>query len=80
MPETKAEFALNFSLTREQFDMLLLVMGMAVGAAMKNNDVDLALRIFDFANLVNKDNPNWTPYVFFGREKGAAPPHDHLST
>jgi len=56
-----ADDKMTFTLTRDEFEVLLLMMGYATGAAFKENP-RLAHSFLELANRVNKDSPNWKPY------------------
>lgn len=45
--------------TREDYDALLVLLGIAVGALEDPRMRKMALRI---ANSINRGNPRWTPY------------------
>jgi hypothetical protein len=53
----------GFALTQEEFDVLLLALGYATGAAMRDFNSDMACRFMRLANRVNQNNPNWKPYI-----------------
>lgn len=53
---------LNLSLTRNEWDALILMAGMATGAAFKNCTAKLAFSFLAIANKMNEGNPNWVPY------------------
>ena len=52
----------TITLTREQFDILLLMAGYASGAAMQAKDARMAWSFVHLTNVLNKDNPDFTPY------------------
>jgi hypothetical protein len=52
---------LNISLDEDESVLLLMLLGYAVGTALKNRD-PFAMKFVDLANKMNRDNPNWTPY------------------
>jgi hypothetical protein len=60
--DDKDTFYLNLQLTREEFDALILVLGIATGQAFKTGMKKHAYMLLSLANAVNKDNPNWRPY------------------
>jgi hypothetical protein len=49
-------------LTRDEFDVLLIMMGYAAAAAYQQKNTSMAYAFIRIANAVNKDNLNWTPY------------------
>jgi len=51
----------RFELSQDDFDLLLISLGAAVGALMPGNPA-MAVRILELANTINKDNPAWIPY------------------
>lgn len=53
---------LKFTLSRDDFETLLLMAGYAVGAAVKDRERRLAVRFLRLTNTINKDNPNYIPY------------------
>jgi hypothetical protein len=55
---------MNFQLSQEEFDLLLLALGIAIGTCYKDGNRALAHDILRLANAVNKDNPHWKPYTF----------------
>lgn len=52
----------KIALTREEYETLLLAVGYATGAALRDNDRKLMRAFLLLANAVNRDNPNWKPY------------------
>lgn len=50
---------MKFELSREDFELLLLALGIATGAC---REPRLANRLIQLADTINKGNPNWTPY------------------
>jgi hypothetical protein len=52
----------TFTLTREQYDALLIALGMAAATAHSNHYEQLFVRLLRLANEINKNNPNWQPY------------------
>lgn len=53
---------MTIELTQDEFDSLLITLGVAVGTFMKQNDWAQVLRLMRLVNAVNRNNPNWTPY------------------
>jgi len=53
---------MTFELSREDYQTLLLALGMAAGTASREGDDRLFRAFTRLANTVNKDNPDWTPY------------------
>lgn len=49
-------------LTADAFDQLILCMGYAGGAALRDHDRAKFRGFLQLANTVNEGNPNWTPY------------------
>jgi hypothetical protein len=52
----------TFTLTRDQYDQLLIALGMAAGTAHSQNNKHLFMSLLRLANEINKNNPNWQPY------------------
>jgi hypothetical protein len=52
---------MTFELNEEEFDMLLILMGYAIGAALEA-DEKLGYSFVRLANTVCRDRPNFTPY------------------
>jgi hypothetical protein len=53
---------MKIEFSQEDFDLLLLTIGYATGAAMVRGELEQADRFVYLANQVNKNNPNWKPY------------------
>ncbi len=53
---------MTIDLSSEEFDMLLLALGYATGAAHKENEKRLMYSFVRLTNAVNRDNPNYIPY------------------
>lgn len=51
----------TFTLSGEEFDLLLTALGLGAGTAVKSNPV-LYRAIIRLENRVNEGNPHWTPY------------------
>jgi len=51
---------MTLELSAEDHEMLILVLGIALGTTHGNRS--LFLEIIRLANRINKDNPNWRPY------------------
>jgi hypothetical protein len=52
----------TFTLTRDQYETLLLALGTAAGAAHSQKQNELFIAFLRLANEINKNNPNWQPY------------------
>ena len=52
----------KINLTRDEFEALLIMMGMAMGTAVKMGNVSMMVSFLKIANAVNRDNPNWHQY------------------
>lgn len=52
----------SFTLTRQQYETLLLMLGFATGAAHAQNNQSMAGSFLRLANEINKNNPDWTAY------------------
>lgn len=50
------------TMSRDQFGVLLMALGFAIGGAMKQNDTEIASRFVRLSNSLNEGNPNYTPY------------------
>jgi hypothetical protein len=46
-----------------EFQTMVLALGYAAGAAHGREERGLWIEFLRLANLVNRDNPTWTPYV-----------------
>lgn len=49
-------------LTRDEYETLLLMLGFATGAAVKENNNKLAVSFLRLANKINENNPRWIRY------------------
>jgi hypothetical protein len=49
-------------LTRDEFDALLVMSGMALAMALQQGDRAMMASFLKLANAINRDNPNWKPY------------------
>lgn len=49
------------AMSREDYEMLLIVLGYATGGAIKDAWTP-ASRMFELTNRLNSGNPNYTPY------------------
>lgn len=49
-------------LTKDEMDQLTICLGFALGAAVQLGDKRMADSFIRLANIVHRDNPNWTPY------------------
>ncbi len=54
--------AVTITLTADDFDMLLLSLGMAAGVCLRDGRKGLALKVIELSNKVNVNNPRWIPY------------------
>jgi hypothetical protein len=50
------------SLSREDFETLLLALGIATGTCFRDGNDKLGYRIILLTNTINQNNPDWTPY------------------
>lgn len=50
------------TMTREDYQMLLIVLGYATGAAIKEHWTPAHI-MFELTNRLNYGNPNYTPYI-----------------
>lgn len=50
-------------LEENEFEMILLALGYAAGAAMKEKERAMANMFLYAANALNRGNPNWTMYA-----------------
>ena len=55
------EDRVNISLTRDEFEALLIMCGYATAAAMKQ-DTKMGYAFLALVNTINRDNPKWIPY------------------
>ena len=53
---------LEFSLTVDEFDLLLLMMGLAASCVMRHGNKEVAYAFMRLVNRVNENNPNFVPY------------------
>jgi len=49
-------------LSQADFDALLLALGMALEACLRNGKKGLALLVVELSNKINTNNPRWIPY------------------
>ncbi len=63
-------------LSQADFDALLLALGMAAGACLRDGQKGLALLVIELSNKINKNNPRWIPY----ETSTALPVSENLST
>jgi hypothetical protein len=61
MPMKREDGEVTITLTDEQFDRLLLVLGFAIGKSGPDSPISASL-ILGLVNAINEGNPNWTPY------------------
>jgi hypothetical protein len=52
----------TITLSEEDFEGLLLALGVAMSTVLMQKDLDLAARMLHLANAVNGDNVNWESY------------------
>jgi hypothetical protein len=52
----------TFTLTRDQYDQLLIALGMAAGTAHGQGNRKLFIGLLRLANEINKNNPNWLAF------------------
>jgi hypothetical protein len=52
----------TLTMSRDQFNTLLLALGMATGCAHKQADAPMAFSFFCLVNAINDGNPDFTPY------------------
>jgi hypothetical protein len=50
------------TLTRDEFETLLLALGYATGAALARKERSLSLNFIRLMNALNRDNPDYVPY------------------
>jgi hypothetical protein len=48
-------------LTQDEFENLLVALGVATHSFMRQHDEQGTCRVMRLANAVNRNNPNWTP-------------------
>lgn len=53
---------MKIELSRDDFALLLLALGCATGVKAAQGDLEMAQRLIQLTNEVNKNNPNWSPY------------------
>ena len=59
----------NISLTRAEYEVLLLMCGYAVASAMQDGDENLGYAFLALTNSINRDRPNWKQYEIPAEEK-----------
>lgn len=52
----------SFTLSRDDYEILLIMLGFATGAAAKEGDRKLVQSFVRLTNEINKNNPHWTNY------------------
>jgi hypothetical protein len=52
----------TIKLTGNDYGGLLLCLGYATGAAVKEGDMRLADKFLEMSNIINQGNPKWVPY------------------
>jgi hypothetical protein len=52
----------TFTLTRDQYETLLVALGYAAGAAVAREEHKLFFAFLRLTNEINKNNPNYRPY------------------
>lgn len=62
---------MTIELTQDEFESLLIALGVAVGTFMKQKDWAEVHRLMRLANAINRNNPNWTPYEVPEEQKSA---------
>ena len=62
MTYTEQGDRVTLEMTREDFDWLLIMLGMALRSAMRDGDKQRFYSWLRFANELNNNNPNFTPY------------------
>ena len=62
MTFTKHPYGVTIELTHDDFEQLLLIVGFAAGAAKAQGEDRMFWGWIDFANRINRTNPNFTPY------------------
>ena len=60
----------QFDISRDDFELLLLALGMATGSV---QDTPMRRLLFELANRINEGNPNWTPYEIVDPPEGVNP-------
>jgi hypothetical protein len=53
----------TIELSDRDFSTLLQCLGYAIGAAFKQQHDQVAKSFLQLANTINRDDPNWTPYI-----------------
>jgi hypothetical protein len=66
---------MKFTLTREQYEGLIMLLGMAVATTIREGWTELTNTALRIANKINSGNPNWSPYW-----TPPEPPHGAEST
>ena len=54
---------MTIELSADDFQLLLLALGIATGDCVRQGRSEMAHSLVRLANKVNQNNPNWTPYV-----------------
>jgi hypothetical protein len=62
MTYTEQGYRVTLELTRADFEQLTLLMGCALGAAMRDGNKATFYAWLAFANALNATNPRWTPF------------------
>ena len=52
----------SFTLSRHDYEILLIMLGFATGAAAERGETKLVLSFVRLTNEINKNNPHWTNY------------------
>jgi hypothetical protein len=60
-------------LSQDDFELLLLSTGIALGVCLRDGRKGLALRLTELANTINKNNPRWIPYDTTADERTSPP-------
>lgn len=61
------------NLTKFELQSLTFALGFATGAAFANHDEKMAYGFLKLANMLNADNPDWSPYKIPVIENGDSP-------
>jgi hypothetical protein len=63
MPWSEKGDRVVIDMTREEYNLLLIALGYATGAA---KNLDLQQAFLRLVNMINEGNPNYTPYEVEG--------------
>ena len=65
------------SLTKDEYESLILALGYATGAAMKTGETNMQRAFLKLANAINRDNSSWVPYEIPPEDAdGSEAPHN----